>query len=182
MAHYRQSDGQPFGGRAGGVHGDHGGGQGPNLISLDLNFDPPGLQSKKGPRHDNDHVQIKDTQIVPTQVELTCERPPFLPSNDVPGALHHLPPGWSRLLDTHFQDVIDHLRKGIVIFFEALCKTAPDKQDVLLSRKRLHQIVGQDVSVNAYGALSYLVPTSTASSEDQSASLLINHCRSKANQ
>lgn len=134
--------------------------QRPNLVSLDLNFDPPGLQSEEGPRHDNDHAQIQDIQIVPTQAELTCERPPFLPSNDVPGALHHLPPGWSRLLDTHFrlnrEDMIDQLRKGIVIFLEALHKTTPDNQGGLLNRKRLRQLVGQDVSVNAYGNVEFL--------------------------
>lgn len=134
--------------------------QRPNLVSLDLNFDPPGLQSAEGPRHDNDHAQIQDIQIVPTQAELTCERPPFLPSNDVPGALYHLPPGWSRLLDTHFrlnrEDMIDQLRKGIVIFLEALHKTTPDNQGGLLNRKRLRQLVGQDVSVNAYGSVEFL--------------------------
>ncbi|KAG0351896.1 hypothetical protein BGZ54_003054, partial [Gamsiella multidivaricata] len=132
----------------------------PSLVSLNLNFDPPGLQSANGPRHDNDHAQIKDTQIAPTQAELTCERPPFLPSNDVPGAPHHLPPGWSRLLDTHFrlnrEDMIDQLRQGIVLFLEALHKTTPGKRGDLFTRNRLRQLVGQDVSVNAYGSIELL--------------------------
>ncbi|KAG9321050.1 hypothetical protein KVV02_000380 [Mortierella alpina] len=134
--------------------------QGPNLVSLALNFDPPGLISANGPRHDNDHTHIKDIQIVPTQVELTCERTPFLPSNDVPGAPHHLPPGWSRLLDTHFrlnrEDMIDQLRKGIVIFLEALRKTAPNRQGDLLSRNKMRQLLGQDVGVNAYRGIEFL--------------------------
>ncbi|KAG0328818.1 hypothetical protein BG000_000301, partial [Podila horticola] len=132
----------------------------PSLVSLNLNFDPPGLESGNGPRHDNDHAQIKDTQIVPTQAELMSERPPFLPSNDVPGAPHHLPPGWSRLLDTHFrlnrEDMIDQLRQGIVLFLKALHKTTPGNRGDLFTRNRLRQLMGQDVSINAYGNIEFL--------------------------
>lgn len=138
----------------------HHGRERPSLVSLNLNFDPPGLLSANGPRHDNDHAQIKETHIVPTQAELTCERPPFLPSNDVPGAPHHLPPGWSRLLDTHFrlnrEDMIDQLRQGIVLFLEALHKTTPGQRGHLFTRNRLRQLVGQDVSVNSYGCIELL--------------------------
>ncbi|KAF9373618.1 hypothetical protein CPC16_001761 [Podila verticillata] len=131
-------------------------GQGhPSLAFLHVDFDPPGLESAEGPRHDNDLVQIKDIRIVPTQAELTCERPPFLPSNDVPGAPHHLPPGWPRLLDIHFrlnrEDMIDQLRQGIVLFLQALHKTTPGRRRDLFTRNRLRQLVGEDVSVNAYG-------------------------------
>ncbi|KAG0254458.1 hypothetical protein DFQ27_006824 [Actinomortierella ambigua] len=126
-----------------------------NIVHLILNFDPPGSLSKEGCRHDNDHASIKDIQIAPTQGELICARPNFLPSNDVHGAPHHLPPGWSRLLDTHFrlnrEDMIDLLRKGIVSFLEALRKVNPDRQGSLLNRRELRQLVGQDVAVYAYG-------------------------------
>ncbi|KAG0028963.1 hypothetical protein BGZ82_008171 [Podila clonocystis] len=138
----------------------HHGRERPSLVSLNLDFDPPGLQSANGPRHDNDHSQIKDIHIVPTQAELTCERPPFLPSNDVPGAPHHLPPGWSRLLDIHFrlnrEDMIDQLRQGIVLFLEALDKTTPGNRGGLFTRNQLRKLVGQDVSVNAYGGVELL--------------------------
>ncbi|KAG0046738.1 hypothetical protein BGZ83_008088 [Gryganskiella cystojenkinii] len=133
----------------------HHGQRHPSLAYLHVEFDPPGVESAKGPRHDNDLVQIKDIRIVPTQAELTCERPPFLPSNDVPGAPHHLPPGWPRLLDIHFrlnrEDMIDQLRQGIVLFLQALHKTIPGRRGDLFTRKRLRQLVGEDVSVNAYG-------------------------------
>ncbi|KAF9105258.1 hypothetical protein BGX27_009708 [Mortierella sp. AM989] len=138
----------------------HYGRERPSLVSLNLNFDPPGLKSPTGPRHDNDHARIKDTRIVPTQAELTCERLPFLPSNDVPGAPHHLPPGWAQLLDTHFrlnrEDMLDQLRHGIVLFLEALHKTTPGKRGDLFTRNRLRQLVGQDVNVHAYGGIELL--------------------------
>lgn len=122
-------------------------------------YDPPGSLSANGPRHDNDHAEIKDIQIVPTQAELTCQRPPFLPSNDVRNARHHLPIGWSQLLDTHFrlyrEDMIDQIRKGVLIYLKAL-KTAPNHRSDLLNRSRLRQLVGQDVIANAYGNIEFL--------------------------
>ncbi|KAF9139293.1 hypothetical protein BGX30_008146 [Mortierella sp. GBA39] len=141
--------------------------QTPNLVHLRLNFDPPGRLSAKGPRHDNDHAMIKDIQVVPTQDELTCTRPAFLPSNDVPGAPHHLLPGWPRLLDTHFrlnrEDMIDQLRRGIMAFLDALRQTTPDRQGTLLNRKELRRILGQDASVYAYGSVEFLGANTTRS-------------------
>ncbi|KAG0236616.1 hypothetical protein BGW42_003032 [Actinomortierella wolfii] len=134
--------------------------EGPNLPYLRLVYDPPGSLSPNGPRHDNDHAQIKDIKIIPTQDELTCTRPPFLPSNDVDDAPHHLPPGWARLLDIHFrlnrEDMIDQLRKGIMAFLEALRKTAPDQQGALLNRRELRRIMGSDVSLYAYGNVKFI--------------------------
>ncbi|KAG9063296.1 hypothetical protein KI688_004178 [Linnemannia hyalina] len=139
--------------------------QAPNLVHLRLNFDPPGHLSAKGPRHDNDHAMIKDIQVVPTQDELTCTRPAFLPSNDVPGAPHHLLPGWPRLLDTHFrlnrEDMIDQLRRGIMAFLDALRQTTPDRHGTLLNRRELRRILGQDASVYAYGSVEFLGANTT---------------------
>ncbi|KAF9968940.1 hypothetical protein BGZ73_009006 [Actinomortierella ambigua] len=139
--------------------------QEPNLVHLMLNFDPPGNLSKDGYRHDNDYASIKDIQVVPTQDELTSEREPYLPSNDVPGAPHHLPPGWTRLLDIHFrlnrEDMMDQLRRGIMSFIEALRRVTPDRQVSLLNRKELRRLLGQDVAVYAYGNVQF-VGTNTA--------------------
>ncbi|KAF9165584.1 hypothetical protein BGX20_000525, partial [Mortierella sp. AD010] len=131
-----------------------------SLVYLNLSFDPPGSESLDGPRHDNDHAHIKDIKIVPTQAELICERPPYLPSNDIPGAPHHLPPGWSRQLDIQFrlnrEDMIDQLRQGIVLFLGALDKTTSGNRRDLFTRNRLRKLMGEDVSVNAYGNVELL--------------------------
>ncbi|KAF9159201.1 hypothetical protein DFQ26_006819 [Actinomortierella ambigua] len=131
-----------------------------NMIYLKMHYDPPGSLSADGSRHNNDHEFIKDISVIPTQDELTCSRAPFLPSNDVPGAPHHLPPGWPRLLDTHFrlnrEDMIDQLRRGVTVFLEAWRNIGPDRRGSSLSRKELRQILGQDVAVYAYDNVEFL--------------------------
>ncbi|KAF9968941.1 hypothetical protein BGZ73_009007, partial [Actinomortierella ambigua] len=131
-----------------------------NIAHLAMNYDPPGSLSKEGSRNDNDHASIKDINVVPTRDELTCIRQPFLPSNDVPGAPHHLPPGWARLLDTHFrlnrEDMIDQLRRGVNTFIEAWRNVGPDRRGALLSRRELRQILGEDVAVYAYDNVEFL--------------------------
>ena len=67
--------------------------------------DGPGFLSKNGPRHDNDHVDIKDIRILPTTDEILCGRLPYMPKKG-PDTHHHLPRGQERLLDIHFR----HLR------------------------------------------------------------------------
>ncbi|KAF9559902.1 hypothetical protein EC968_006425 [Mortierella alpina] len=52
--------------------------------------------------------------------------------------------------------MIDQLRKGVVIFLEALRKTTPSRQGDLLSRNKIRQLVAQDVSVNAYRGIELL--------------------------
>ncbi|KAF9210554.1 hypothetical protein BGZ59_009291 [Podila verticillata] len=47
--------------------------------------------------------------------------------------------------------MIDQLRQGIVLFLQALHKTTPGRRRDLFTRNRLRQLVGEDVSVNAYG-------------------------------
>lgn len=84
----------------------------PNVLSLfprgiaqmnDLfENDGPGHLSKLGPRHDNDHVSIKDIRILPTIDEILSMRGPYMPRND-PYSHHHLPCGQDRLLDVQFR-------------------------------------------------------------------------------
>ena len=86
-----------------------------NLLSLDpraippnkrlFDDDGPGALSKYGPRHDNDHVEIKDISILPTTDEILCRRLPYMPRKD-PYTDHRHYCGQERLLDTHFR----HLR------------------------------------------------------------------------
>ena len=67
--------------------------------------DGPGRLSKYGPRHDNDHINVKNIKILPTTDEILCRRPPYMPKKDQYAA-HHYPCGQDRLLDVHFR----HLR------------------------------------------------------------------------
>ncbi|KAG0248234.1 hypothetical protein BG011_000303, partial [Mortierella polycephala] len=133
--------------------------KGPNMVSLNMNYDPPGLLSKLGPRHDNDFAEISQISILPTQEETTCIRPPFLPSNDVPNAPHFLEPGWPRQLDIHFrlyrEDMMDALRKGIMAFFSALEKTERGHEERLLNRKELRKHMDDNVSLNVYGNVTF---------------------------
>ncbi|KAK4697266.1 hypothetical protein P7C71_g795, partial [Lecanoromycetidae sp. Uapishka_2] len=64
--------------------------------------DGPGHLSKLGPRHNNDHVSIKDIRILPTTDEILASRSPYMPRND-PYSQHHLPCGQDRLLDVQFR-------------------------------------------------------------------------------
>lgn len=66
----------------------------------------PGLLSGRGARHDNDHVDIKDIQILPTADEiLSIKRPPFIPEKNLKSN-HHLRNGFQRHIDILFR----HLR------------------------------------------------------------------------
>ena len=67
--------------------------------------DGPGMLSSRGPRHDNDYVEIQYIKILPTINEILSTRLPYMPKKD-PFAQHHYPCGQQRLLDVHFR----HLR------------------------------------------------------------------------
>ncbi|WVQ96520.1 hypothetical protein IAU59_003625 [Kwoniella sp. CBS 9459] len=66
-------------------------------------YAPAGSLHPAGPRHDNDHTDIRSIQSLPTHVELICNVPPFLPANS-PSAPHHFEPGtMDRQLDVLFR-------------------------------------------------------------------------------
>jgi AAA domain len=68
--------------------------------------DGPGHLSQRGPRHDNDHVNFQDIQILPTTDEvLAVQRPPYMPKKNIQER-SYLEAGPQRLLDTLFR----HLR------------------------------------------------------------------------
>lgn len=54
-------------------------------------------------RHDNDQEDFNKIKLAPTQEEVLCIVPPFLPANR-PGSVPHQPPGSSAAhLETHFR-------------------------------------------------------------------------------
>ena len=71
---------------------------------LQQTYDPPGILRVGGePRHDNDFTDIRDIRIAPTNEELLCPLPPYLPAF-LPSAPHHLPESSiERHLDIQFR-------------------------------------------------------------------------------
>ena len=73
------------------------------LETLRTFYEGPGEERRDGPRHDNDFVDISSINIAPTDEELTCRIPPFLPVN-LPNAPHPFPNNsMQRLLDIQFR-------------------------------------------------------------------------------
>ncbi|TDH71223.1 hypothetical protein CCR75_009130 [Bremia lactucae] len=71
-----------------------------------------------GPRHDNDHRNICDIQLLPTTEECLTHEPPLLPGNSTFHVnAHWLPPGPERWVDTHFrlyrEDLCSTLRSSL---------------------------------------------------------------------
>ncbi|KAI4146606.1 MAG: hypothetical protein L6R39_003397 [Caloplaca ligustica] len=96
--------------------------------------DMPGALSRDGPRHDNDHDDITDIQILPTAEEIQCSRPEYLPSND---ATNRYLIGLPALLDRHFrllrEDSIGGLRDAVRTEVERLAR---DRLPAVASKQR----------------------------------------------
>lgn len=73
------------------------------LFMLQAYYTGPGELREGGRRHDNDFVSIQDIKVAPTDGELLCHIPPFLPAN-IPNGPHPLPAdSMGRLLDIQFR-------------------------------------------------------------------------------
>ncbi|KAH8997121.1 hypothetical protein EDB86DRAFT_926966 [Lactarius hatsudake] len=85
---------------------------------LEQTYDPPGtLRGGGEPRHDNDFTDIRDIRIAPTNEELLCPLPPYLPVF-LPSAPHHLPENsMERHLDIQFrllrEELISSIRQSV---------------------------------------------------------------------
>lgn len=69
-----------------------------------FDHDGPGRLSINGPRHDNDHVNIRNIRILPTADEILAHRPPYMPFKDF-HLPHFLGAGQQRLIDTLFRQL-----------------------------------------------------------------------------
>lgn len=82
--------------------------------AFELNQDMPGNLSDNGARHDNDHANITDIQILPTAQEIASSRPEYIPLLDP--TQHHLS-GLAGLLDRQFrllrEDTVGQLRDAV---------------------------------------------------------------------
>ncbi|KAI9730359.1 MAG: hypothetical protein M1834_005869 [Cirrosporium novae-zelandiae] len=83
-------------------------------VSFVLHQDLPGNLSVEGPRHDNDHADIREIQIMPTYEEIESVRREYLPIND-PSESYL--PGVEGLFDRQFrllrEDTVGQLRDAI---------------------------------------------------------------------
>ena len=84
---------------------------------LEQAYDPPGtLRGGGEPRHDNDFSDICDIRIAPTNEELLCPLPSYLPVF-IPTAPHHLPESsMERHLDIQFRLLREEMMCESVLF------------------------------------------------------------------
>lgn len=97
--------------------------KGPRPV-FEVGQDLPGALSELGPRHDNDHADIFDIKILPTNEEIQSSRLEYLPLSDP--TKNHLP-GQAGLLDRQFrllrEDTVGQLRDAVQIECTRLQKT-----------------------------------------------------------
>lgn len=83
--------------------------------------DFPGELSREGPRHDNDHADISQVQILPSADEILSHRNEFLPQRSLDSP-HHLE-GIARVLDFQFrllrEDTSGQLREAVRVVHES---------------------------------------------------------------
>ncbi|QRV86468.1 Zinc finger, NF-X1-type [Ceratobasidium sp. AG-Ba] len=101
------------------------------LARLQREFQGPGNLRTEGPRHDNDKVEIQEIRIAPTQEELLCRLPPYLPGN-IPGAPHqHAAEDVQRLLDIQFrllrEELVAPIRSAIQLLSDDLAQPGRTK-------------------------------------------------------
>ncbi|KAI1085704.1 hypothetical protein F5B20DRAFT_519390 [Whalleya microplaca] len=91
-----------------------------NRAQFTLRRDLPGVLSADGPRHDNDHEDIANIQILPTESEIASAREVYLPTND--SSKFHIE-GIRGRLDREFrllhEDTVGQLRDKIRVTMEA---------------------------------------------------------------
>ncbi|KAF8997694.1 hypothetical protein BDQ17DRAFT_1428824 [Cyathus striatus] len=89
-----------------------------DIMRFTQTYDAPGELREGGPRHDNDFVHISDIRIAPTNAELLCPHPPYLPvfRSEAP---HHLRENsMERHLDIQFrllrEELVAPIRSSLV--------------------------------------------------------------------
>ncbi|TDL21593.1 hypothetical protein BD410DRAFT_297523 [Rickenella mellea] len=101
------------------------------ITALWNTYEGPGELREEGPRHDNDFAEIEKIRIAPTDQELVCRIPPFLPAN-IPDAPHPLKSdSMERLLDIQFrllrEELTAPLRKSVQLVLDDLAASSPSK-------------------------------------------------------
>ncbi|KAF8959737.1 hypothetical protein BDZ97DRAFT_1666780 [Flammula alnicola] len=94
------------------------------IAALHVAYEGPGDLRARGRRHDNDLVDVCDIRVAPTNEELMCRLPPFLPGNFF-SAPHPAPPdSMQRLLDIQFrllrEELTAPLRSAVQLVYDDL--------------------------------------------------------------
>ncbi|KAF6760156.1 hypothetical protein DFP72DRAFT_1063222 [Ephemerocybe angulata] len=74
-----------------------------SALSILYKDEGPGALRRAGPRHDNDHEDIHDIRIAPTEQELICSHAPYLPANFFEAPHHGPRESMERLLDIQYR-------------------------------------------------------------------------------
>lgn len=74
-----------------------------SALSILYKDEGPGALRRAGPRHDNDHEDIHDIRIAPTEQELICSHAPYLPANFFEAPHHGPRESVERLLDIQYR-------------------------------------------------------------------------------
>ena len=113
---------------------------------FELHQDMPGMLSREGPRHDNDHDDITKISIMPTAQEIQSSRSEYLPYRD-PSTLHL--PGIKGLLDRQFrllrEDSVGQLRDAVGLEMERLRRRGRAQHSPSKSRQGLRTFEYRDV-------------------------------------
>ncbi|KAL3153759.1 hypothetical protein ABBQ32_013348 [Trebouxia sp. C0010 RCD-2024] len=117
----------------------------------------PGAMRPDGARHDNDHINIQDISIAPTQQEVLSQVAPYLPPNQ-PGTVMHLEQGSQEAhKDLHFRmvrhDLIGELCDSALRFHQAGGVSAALPKRVTSGRANLRK-GNEDLSLYVYGNLT----------------------------
>ena len=119
-----------------------------------FNSDGPGILAAAGPRHDNDHEDIRDIKILPTTDEILSLRKPYMPHKDA--QQHHLPRGQSRLLDTLFRQFrYEHTERVIDSCYHAAQQLANTKNDTNMPYSTVQRDTPRGVRYSLFGDIHF---------------------------
>jgi len=131
--------------------------------TLTLRKSLPGHLSEEGPRHDNDHADIRNISILPTQQEIQSARSEYLPpSNADEWHLHGLP----GLLDRNFrllkEDTVGQLRDAANFELERLSQAQAGEGVPTRARQRMRthayeHITVEDIDFDAFRGLQFVI-------------------------
>ena len=103
----------------------------------------PGNLREKGTRHDNDHINFKEIQIIPTSDELKCFFEPYLPNTFNSSSWYDNPMG--SYLDFQFrllrEDSLCSFRKAVQ-YFLSVGLPDPEKQTFLPCKDKNQKTIG----------------------------------------
>ena len=116
------------------------------MATFELGADLPGGLREGGPRHDNDHDDISQIEILPTRNEVESQYAEYLPINN-PRRLHL--PAVEGLIDRHFrlvrEDTVGQLRDAVRHQIQQLRRSSGSASQSVSQHKGSHVIIYHDL-------------------------------------